>query len=57
MEEEVTKRRESMIRKPEMLEFGDGEVAKVVEMAKGLEAKTKEANTTSISKMRPVVQE
>ena len=59
VEEEVMKRRESVTKKSEdsKLEFGDEEVAKVVEMAKNTEAKTKEANTTSITKMMPVVQE
>ena len=42
VEEEVMKRRESVTKKSDdsKLEFGDGEVAKIVEMAKDIEAKT-----------------
>ena len=57
--DETWKRQERVMKKPDdsKLEFGDGEVEKVVEMAENTEAETKEVNTTFITNMMPVVQE
>ena len=65
-EEQVMRRRQSVLKKPDSTtvttEFEGTEADKIVEMARGFEAKTKEINTapkevsdTSITKMMPIV--
>ena len=48
-EEQVKKRRQSVLKKPDSstmtTEFGEAEANKIVEMARGLEAKAKEASS------------
>ena len=61
-EEQVMKRRQSALKKPDSTTVTEAD--KIVDMARGLEAKTeeistapKEVNATSITKMMPIVKE